>query len=121
MTDRTRRFDRISVDSVRGKLHTPRDLRVRDLSRTGLAFDTDERLEEGRDYFVELEHRGQSARLAVNVRWVRREETPAGEPPRYHVGAEFVDVLERPATGLWSWIRVVGEAEEGADEDAWPP
>jgi hypothetical protein len=122
MTDRHRRFDRIPIESLTGRLHTPRDLKVRDLSRTGMAFDTDERLEEGKDYFVELSHRGQSVKLAVNVRWVRPEEPPAGEPPRYHVGVEFVDVLDRPATGIWDWVRVVGEdGEASEDEYGWPP
>ncbi|MGD2114089.1 MAG: PilZ domain-containing protein [Acidobacteriota bacterium] len=122
MTDRQRRFDRIPIESLRGKLHTPRDLKVRDLSRTGMAFDTDEPLEEGKDYFVELTHRGQVVKLAVNVRWVRREESGGGEPPRYHVGVEFVDVIERPPTGIWDWVRVVGEeAGPSEDEQGWPP
>jgi hypothetical protein len=122
MSDRQRRFERIPIESLEGRLHTPRDLEVRDLSRTGMAFDTDEPLEEGKDYFVELIHRGQVVKLAVNVRWVRREEGSGGEPPRYHVGVEFVDVVERPATGIWDWVRVVGQEGEASEDDlGWPP
>jgi len=125
MSERNRRFHRIPIEALKGRLHTPRDLTVRDLSRTGLSFDTSEPLEEGKDCFVELTYRGQTIRLALNVRWVRREEAGAGEPPIYHVGAEFVDVLEKPPTGLWDWIRLVGEEEtvgDGAgDEPGWPP
>jgi|GEM_PF-1910637 len=125
MSERQRRFHRIPIEALKGRLHTPRDLTVRDLSRTGMSFDTSEPLEEGKDCFVELTYRNQSVRLALNVRWVRREESAQGEPPVYHVGAEFVDVLDRPPTGLWDWIRVVGEEGGAAPDDeagaGWPP
>lgn len=123
MSERQRRFHRIPIEALKGRLHTPRDLTVRDLSRTGMAFETSEPLEEGKDYFVELSYRGQSIRLAVNVRWVKPEEAGRGEPPAYQVGAEFVDILEKPDTGLWDWIGVAGEGgAEGEDEEiGWPP
>jgi hypothetical protein len=128
MSERHRRFHRIPIEALEGRLHTPRDLAVRDLSRTGMSFDTSEPLDEGKDCFVELTYRGQTIRLAVNVRWVQKRETGRGEPPVYHVGAEFVDVLEKPSTGLWDWIRVVGEEggeserAGGADDElGWPP
>jgi len=125
MSERIRRFHRIPIEALKGRLHTPRDLTVRDLSRTGLSFDTSEPLEEGKDCFAELTYRGQTIRLALNVRWVRREDSAGGEPPVYRVGAEFVDVLEEPPTGLWDWIRVAGEeggpAQDDEDGAGWPP
>jgi len=121
MTERQRRFHRIPIEALTGRLHTPRDVTVRDLSRTGMAFHTSEPLEEGKDYFVELVHRGQTIRLAVNVRWVRQEPADGGEPPVYFVGAEFVDILDKPDTGLWDWIRVAGDDAGVSEDEGWPP
>jgi hypothetical protein len=87
-----------------GTLRAPGDIEVLDLSRTGLAFAAAERLQQGGDYEIELQHRGQAVRLTVNVRWVKEEEGRQGRGARYHVGAEFVAVLQKPATGLWDWI-----------------
>lgn len=121
MTDPKRSFERIPVHTVTGTLRHPGDIRVLDLSRTGMAFATSERLEVGADYELELEYRHQSVKLAVIVRWVERQESerqegagehaqaePPGGGERHHVGAEFVTVLEKAPTGMWDWIQAQG-------------
>lgn len=104
MTELRRGFERIPVETVTGTLHTPGDLEILDLSRTGLAFATAERLEQGSDYDVELRHRGQPVQVGINVRWVRKAEAAGKEPTRYRVGAAFVSVLSKSDTGIWDFI-----------------
>lgn len=109
MSELRRGFERIPVDTLTGTLHTPGDIEVLDLSRTGMSFATAERLEQGADYDVELRHRGQPVTLEINVRWVRPAEPAGKEPPRFRVGAEFVSVLAKSDTGIWDWIGAVDE------------
>jgi len=104
MTELRRGYERIPVGTVTGTLHTPGDIEVLDLSRTGMAFATVERLDEGADYEIELRHREQPVKLVVSVRWVKKAETADGARAGYHVGAEFISVLQKTSTGIWDWI-----------------
>lgn len=104
MTELRRGYERIPVGTVTGTLHTPGDIEVLDLSRTGVAFAAVERLDEGTDYEIELRHREQPVKLVVSVRWVKETETAEGAGAVYRVGAEFITVLQKTSTGIWDWI-----------------
>lgn len=101
------------MDTVTGTLRTPGDIEVLDLSRTGLAFATAERLEEGVDYEVELRHREQPMTATIIVRWIR-DADDGGH--RYRVGAEFVTVLSKSDTGIWDWVQAPGLEDEAGGQ-----
>jgi hypothetical protein len=102
-----RHFQRFPVEHIEGTLHTPGDLRVVDLSQTGLAFETEFPVEEGSRPEIELRYRNQGVRVAVRVRWARPERREK-ERQIYRSGAEFLDVIEKSDTGLWDFILAEG-------------
>jgi len=102
-----RHFQRFPVERIEGTLREPGDVRVLDLSQTGLAFETEIPVETGRQHLLELGYRNQKVRLEVRVRWARPERQKEGRQV-YRAGAEFLRVLEKEQTGLWDFILAEG-------------
>lgn len=102
-----RHFQRFPVEHIEGCLRNPGDLRVLDLSQTGLAFETEYPVEEGSRPELELRYRNQGVRVAVVVRWTRPERREK-ERQIYRSGAEFLRVVEKEDTGLWDFILAEG-------------
>lgn len=107
-----RHFQRFPVERIEGTLRQPGDVRVVDMSQTGLALETEVPVESGRQHVLELAYRNQTVRLEVRVRWARPERQEEGRQI-YRAGAEFLRVLEKEDTGLWDFI--LAEGGEGAE------
>lgn len=102
-----RHFQRFPVEHIEGTLHSPGDLRILDLSQTGLAFETEFPVEEGSRPEVELRYRRQGVRVAVAIRWTQPERREK-DRQIYRSGAEFLRVMEKSDTGLWDFILAEG-------------
>jgi hypothetical protein len=96
-----RREKRFPVAGIRGTLRTPQDVRVVNLSRRGISFETEQDVVPGDDYGLELRYRGRVVNLVANVRWcaLRGPEAP-DDSPVYRAGGPFLDV-EAGEGGLW--------------------
>jgi hypothetical protein len=100
-----RRHTRFPVQGIFGSLRSPRDIRVVNLSRSGIAFETSEDLAVGESCFLELRHHTDAASIEILVEW----SEPAGNPaalrkPVFLVGARFVDVFRDTGGGFWEAI-----------------
>lgn len=111
---RQRHFERFPVEHIEGTLLVPGDLRVVDLSQTGLSFEISSPLQADEPRELELLYRQQSVRVQVAIRWVRTERNDGGQPV-YRAGAEFLRVLEKSSSGLWDFILAEG-AGQAAEE-----
>jgi hypothetical protein len=100
-----RRHTRFPVQGIYGTLRVPRDVRVLNLSRSGISFETSEALAAGESCFLELRHHAEAASIELSVRWTAPGRSgPAEGRPLFQVGARFVDVHRDRTDGLWAAI-----------------
>jgi PilZ domain len=99
-----RRHTRYPVRGIYGSLRYPRDVRVVNLSRSGVAFETAERLAAGEVCYLELRHQAEAASIEVAVRWAAAAQEH-DDGVLYRVGASFVDVHRQGSGGLWAGIQ----------------
>ena len=105
-TREQRRHTRFPVRGIFGSLRSPMDVRVRDLSRAGIGFETPEHLLAGQRCYMELRRRAGAASVEVEVRWTKTVEAAGDRPARsFRVGASFVEVVRDRASGFWAGIR----------------
>ncbi|MGD2113482.1 MAG: PilZ domain-containing protein [Acidobacteriota bacterium] len=101
-SSRKRREMRFPVEGVRGSLKSPGDLRIINVSRSGLSFATMHHLTVGDHYFIEIRYQGQTANLELELRWCFwQPETGDAEPPIFLAGGRFVDIVRDDPDGLW--------------------
>jgi hypothetical protein len=99
-----RRENRFPVAGILGTLRSPHDLRVINLSRRGIAFETEQDIVPGSDYGIELRYRGRVVNVVTSLRWCafRPSETP-DEAAVYRAGGSFLDV-EAEVGSLWQGL-----------------
>jgi len=93
---------RFPVEGVQGSLRAPGDLRIINLSRSGLAFATSHHLTVGDTSFIEIRFHHQTASLELELLWCFRQ--PKLEPEEremFLAGGRFVDVVRDDPQGLW--------------------
>jgi hypothetical protein len=96
---------RFPVQGIWGTLRFPQDVRVLNLSRSGIQFETQEPLPVGQSCFLELRHHAEAASIEIEVRWTETEPERAVGGGPYRVGARFVDIFRDHGGGLWDGIR----------------
>ena len=100
-----RRYGRFPVSGIRGSLNRMGDLRLLDLSRTGISFEISDPITVGSSYFIELRYGQATVNLEVLVKWCALRgslrDDDGHEQPVYQAGAGFVDVLRDAPGGLW--------------------
>ena len=85
-------------------------MKLLDLSRTGISFETSNAITVGESYYLELRYGEATVSLEILVKWcalrgkVRDDE--GNEQPVYQAGAGFVDVLRDAPGGLWRALEV---------------
>ena len=103
-----RQYARYSVEGTYGRLASPMDVKVLNLSRTGLALETTQPLLVGERYVLELEQRGRSISIELQVRWcvpMGSYATPAGrDVALFRAGGSFVEVAAMGG-GIWDSLR----------------
>lgn len=111
---RTRREMRFPVEGVRGSLKSPGDLRIINVSRSGLAFATMHHLAVGDHYFIEIRYQGQTANLELELRWCfwQPETGDDDEHPVFLAGGRFVDIVRDDPGGLWRGLTAPREKGE---------
>jgi len=96
------------VQGIYGKLRQPMDVKVIDLSRTGLGLETSTKMTVGERYVLELFHRGRLISVECDVRWCTFRgayRTPAGaEVQLYAAGCALLDIDAARGAGLWERV-----------------
>jgi len=104
-----RRHRRFEVAGLGGRLVVPMEVRVVNLSLGGMALETNDYLQFGRRYSVNLDNGGQRATLVATVAWCRLRGTkknPSGEVvPVYRAGLRFQVLAGERLHELWEIIR----------------
>ena len=103
-----RRDIRFPIGGFTGTLKTPGDVKIRDLSRRGIGFETNQTLTPGESCFLEVRFQEQAASLEVQVRWCANEATDRQEPDtgpvRAIAGGRVVDLYKDASGGIWDLI-----------------
>ncbi len=105
-----RRHKRYEVHDVRGSLLFRTQVKIRNISVSGLAIETTERLKLGRSYTIHLSNAQDSLDIAGTIRWCRLSRTQAtvgGEAvPLYEAGLAFDDVFTEKAQSLLRFLEL---------------
>ena len=103
-----RRHKRYEVQDVHGALLFRTQVTVRNLSVSGLALETPERLQLGRTYAIRLAGDADSVDVTGTIRWCRLASTrpKAGGQPQavYEAGLAFEGVFSEKAKGLLGFL-----------------
>jgi hypothetical protein len=103
-----RQYARYAVEGTYARLASPMDVKILNLSRTGLALETSQTLLVGERYVLDMEQRGRSVSLEVQVRWCKpmgSYRTPAGrDVGLFRAGGSFVEVAATGG-GFWDALR----------------
>lgn len=91
---------RFPVSGLAGSLRFPKDVRLVNLSRGGVAFETDERLAVGKTYVLEVRGDKPAALMAVEVRWCVPDWS-TGSHTVYRAGGRLAGLRPRQEGGLW--------------------
>ena len=110
-----RQYARYAVEDAFARLASPMDVKILNLSRSGLALETTQPLLVGERYVLDVEQRGRSVSLEVLVRWclpVGSYSTPSGRSVAlFRAGGSFVDVAASRAGGIWDSLRPASASE----------
>lgn len=103
-----RRHKRYEVHDVHGALLFRTKVRVRNLSISGLALETPERLQLGRRYAIRLAGDGDAVDVSGTIRWCHlasaRPAEGGGPTAVYEAGLAFEDVFTEKAQGLLGFL-----------------
>lgn len=108
-----RRHARRPIAGIQATLRSPGDVKVLDLSLTGLATEVPGEIQPGEHCFLELRHDRHRVVVETVVKWasVTRVERGAGRlVPMFRAGMAFVDIERQDEGGIWDWI--LTEAED---------
>ena len=67
-----RRYARYPVQGAFGRLWSPMDVKLVNLSRSGVALETTHELQAGDSYVVEVSHRDRQVSMELQIRWCGR-------------------------------------------------
>ncbi len=105
-----RRHGRFPVSGIYGSLQTPGDLKLLDLSRSGISFETANLMTVGRNYFIELRYGKAMVNLEVVVKWCAQRgssrDAEGHEVPVFQAGGGFVDVHRDAPGGIWAALEI---------------
>lgn len=111
-----RRDPRLPVCRIYGSMLRPLDVRLLDLSRRGVGFETAHRLTVGERYFLEVTHAGRTVNLELRIKWCsqrRESEDPEAKAQSVVAGGAFLEVWRDADDGFWSSVQAdVGRATE---------
>lgn len=103
-----RRHRRYEVHDVHGSLLFRTKVQVRNLSISGLALETVERLQLGRTYAIRLAGEGEAVDVSGTIRWCHLASKPPkdGSDTRavYEAGLAFEEVFTEKAKGLLGFL-----------------
>ncbi len=112
-----RRYPRRAIPGIEGTLRSPGDVRILELSLTGLSAEVSSEIQPGEHCFLELRHhhdtKHDSAMVEAIVKWtaVRGVEREANRlVPRFCAGMAFVDIDRDGTGGIWDCILTEAEA-----------
>jgi hypothetical protein len=104
-----RQYARYPIEDAFARLASPMDVKILNLSRSGLALETSQTLLVGERYVLDVQQRGRSVSLEVLVRWcqpVGSYETPHGRAVAlFRAGGSFVEVAVGRGGGIWESLR----------------
>ena len=104
-----RRHRRYEVAGLGGRLVVPMEVRVVNLSLGGMALETNDYLQFGRSYSVNLDHNGHRVTLVATVAWCKLRHTkknPSGDVvPVFRAGLRFQVLSGERLHELWQIIR----------------
>ena len=108
MSEERRRWPRLSVENIHGRLMATSEVEILNMSISGAAIKLERRLTMGGHYNLRLEQDGHPLAVETEVVWsvlseFRRGED-GGEGPVYSVGLKFVDMLTPRIQALLSFI-----------------
>lgn len=108
-----RRYPRRVIPGIEATLRSPGDVKVFDLSLTGLAAEVAQEMHPGEHCFLELRHRRDRAMVETVVKW-SSPKNAAREidflVPKFLAGMSFVDIDREGAAGIWDCILTEAEA-----------
>jgi hypothetical protein len=108
MSEERRRWPRLSVENIHGRLMTTSEVEILNMSISGAAIKLERRLTMGRHYNLRLEQDGHPLSVETEVVWSVLSEFRRGEDgdegPVYSVGLKFVDMLTPRIQALLSFI-----------------
>lgn len=103
-----RRHPRYEVHDVQGSLLFRTRVEVRNISVSGLALETGERLQLGRSYRIKLTGDGEDVEVSGTIRWCRLAQARSGGGGRpgavYEAGLAFDDVFTERAHSLLKFL-----------------
>lgn len=104
-----RRDARYPVEGIFGTLRPYGPVSLVNLSRRGVAFAVDDRLNVGETYLLRLQHQGHGATMQVKVSWLAPRRRLAGRVPhvssRFIAGASVTDIYRDTAGGIWDAVQ----------------
>lgn len=104
-----RRHRRYEVAGLGGRLVVPMEVRVVNLSLGGMSLETNDYLQFGRSYSVNLDHNGHRVTLVATVAWCKLRHTkknPSGDVvPVFRAGLRFQVLSGERLHELWQIIR----------------
>lgn len=104
-----RRHRRYEVAGLGGRLVVPMEVRVVNLSLGGMSLETNDYLQFGRNYSVNLDHNGHRVTLVATVAWCKLRHTkknPSGDVvPVFRAGLRFQVLSGERLHELWQIIR----------------
>jgi len=108
MSEERRRWPRLSVENIHGRLMASSEVEILNMSISGAAIKLDRRLTMGGHYNLRLEQNGSPLTVETEVVWSVLSEFRRGEEgdegPVYSVGLKFVDMLTPRIQALLSFI-----------------
>jgi hypothetical protein len=104
-----RRYPRYEVTGLGGKLVVPMEVRVVNLSLGGMALETNDYLQFGRQYSVNLDNEGRRVTLVATVAWCKLRRTKKNRSgdvvPVYRAGLRFRVLSGERLHDLWEVMR----------------
>ena len=99
---------RYAVEGAFARLASPMDVKILNVSRTGMALETTQPLLVGERYVLDVQQRGRAVSLEVQVRWclpTGSYSTPAGhDVALFRAGGNFVEVAAGRGASFWSTL-----------------
>lgn len=109
-TEGRRQHPRYRVEGVKGSFAMSADVRIVDISLTGIGLETNSYLAVGRHYSLRVQRTGEALKLWGRVVWckmLRTEKNGSGDVlPVYRAGIEFENILSGVAE---EWLTFIGE------------
>lgn len=108
-----RRYPRRVIPGIEATLRSPGDVKVFDLSLTGMAAEVAQQMRPGEHCFLELRHRQDRAVVETVVKWSSTKKVGREIDllmPKFLAGMSFIDIDREGVGGIWDCILTEAEA-----------